>query len=483
MMSSLPFPEDIFFHVLSYLDIADIIALRLTCKGIQDITKSKSIWLTLLSALVVEPNLPIPRLGGRSIEELDAAELELHAKLALRLRRKWIEAEPVARQQVLLQAPVPPHQSRVISVRFLPGRSNRWLLSVHREDLAQRTQYRFRCWDVSAAQPTVVACKSFPELSGLAVNADPQNAGIVAVGCPHVEIFGIDFLTSDPAAAFVQLKVCPDHTERLCGFSGNTIIARARDVVSFRVWDYTRPEVEVILMNPENQQNEECHGVVIRQNFIMVLRSTTLETYALAASQNANHAQAGQIVLHPITSHRWQWRVDSGCIVEQVIPSKTEPGTPPPIYLLVRFGSWFPWPVNLMHHFAVDPNDAYSPAVSVGPNNLPYNLLPRTIQTIASPVRLFSATHMVLGPYGTALWLDSHTEDYFGQSDRGQRLASRLLSLVPDEEDDGSPASATASTIYDVHEEDSWVRVALQEEEGRIVVGRSDGVITVYDYT
>lgn len=94
---------------------------------------------------------------------------------------------------------------------------------------------------------------------------------------------------------------------------------------------------------------------------------------------------------------------------------------------------------------------------------------------------------MIMGSYGTAIWIDSHTEDYYGHSDRGQRIAGKLLQ-VPDFSDDEdalvstTAASTAASIVFDVQEEDGWVRIGVEEEEGKIALGYIDGRVTILDY-
>ena len=87
------------------------------------------------------------------------------------------------------------------------------------------------------------------------------------------------------------------------------------------------------------------------------------------------------------------------------------------------------------------------------------------------------------------MWIDSHTEDYFGHSDCGQRLAGRYSSglMTEDHEDEEVPlsdqlASTAATSVYRVQEADSWVRLALDECEGRIAIGHVDGKISILGY-
>ena len=43
-------------------------------------------------------------------------------------------------------------------------------------------------------------------------------------------------------------------------------------------------------------------------------------------------------------------------------------------------------------------------------------------------------------------------------------------------------ANAAAASVYSFQEEDSWVSLALDEAEGRIIIGYQDGRISVLEY-
>lgn len=95
---------------------------------------------------------------------------------------------------------------------------------------------------------------------------------------------------------------------------------------------------------------------------------------------------------------------------------------------------------------------------------------------------------MALGPYGTAVWLDSHTEDFYYHGEVGQRLAGLMLSPPMEDLEDSEiraadqNTQASASIVFGVHETDDWNRVAIDEEEGRIAVGSVNGEIMIDDY-
>jgi len=159
------------------------------------------------------------------------------------------------------------------------------------------------------------------------------------------------------------------------------------------------------------------------------------------------------------------------------------------IGILVRFGSLFPWPINLLHQYELQTNKFYTSSSPLNEINSPYQFPPILCETIGSPVRLHTTSDISFGPYGTAIWTDSHTEDYFGHADRGQRLAGAFLRArdVQDGEDkevelSDQIANAAAASVFLVQEDDNWVRLALDEAEGRIILGHDDGRISVLDY-
>lgn len=145
--------------------------------------------------------------------------------------------------------------------------------------------------------------------------------------------------------------------------------------------------------------------------------------------------------------------------------------------------------INLLHHYEIRVNHFFLKDSPVSATNLPYEFPPLLRETIGSPVRLHATSDLAIGPHGSAIWTDSHTEDYFDHADRGQRLAGRFSSYIfasGEEEEEtelsDSVATASATSVYAFQEEDSWVRLAFDETEGRIVLGRDDGVVSVLEF-
>nr|GAT53489.1 predicted protein [Mycena chlorophos] len=471
-------PTDVLVLVLRYLGIQDIISFRQACKHFHEITQLRSIWLSLLHSRVVHQNIPVPRLDGRSLETLNTAELELCISDALRLYKTWTgpSPQPIRRRTFSTDCPGP---SQVVSMHFLPGRGLRWLLSLTLTPSEERT-HTIQCWDISGESPRCIARRTLSGLRGFRVNTDGSHPGVLAVrAASGISIWGIDFTAPTSDAGFFAVQVLEDVTETLHVFTATTLLTKFNDQ-QLHLRTLENPSFAVELRNPTFIEPKECLDAIISDNFAVLMRTTTLEVYSLASFR----ASTGSHTLEPVSSHTWQWRIDSVSLAYQ--PSSRADGLPA-INLLIRYASLFPWPVNALHHYVLPRDPSYNVAEDVTPNNLPYTSRAVLIQSIASPIRLFARWDMVLGRYGTALWIDSHTEDHFALAVEGQRLAGIKFAVTQTEEGETVDlrelvASSHASSVYDVREDDGWMRIAVDDEEGKIALGTTSGQITLLEY-
>ncbi|KAJ8489232.1 hypothetical protein ONZ45_g13665 [Pleurotus djamor] len=476
-------PLDIFLHIFPYLSISDILSLRLTCKAFLEMTKSRSVWSVFYQSHVLQQDIPTPRLDEPgSLSHLSNTDLEGMTKRAILLRRNWSapKPNPTSRWDVI---PEQDNPMRVILLEFVRGHRSRWFISVHARNVYGSTLFLVRNWDVTSHPPQEVDRLTLRHFAGLAVNSAPGHPYTFAVQCPHLAIYSI---TSD--GRFRCEREFPERNWKLLAFTTATLVSRPNDDDDAVIMNVDDPVVEARLSSPDHVQPEECHDALIDENFILILRATAIEIYDLTVFRKSSRIASEsplqpsqRLTLEPISRHKWPWRIDSGKMVPQISYESQQRRMLPPIYILARFGSWFPWPVNILHHYRLAPNRAYDESLDIGPQNLPYNLPPWNVQTIASPVRLFSTTDMALGSYGTALWIDTHTEEYFSP-DSGQRLAAHTLNDVTPEDDPEMPQTSMASAVFDLNPGDTWVRLAMHEAEGRIAIGHATGEITFFDY-
>ncbi|KAH7921201.1 hypothetical protein BV22DRAFT_1132472 [Leucogyrophana mollusca] len=488
---SLPVPLDILFDIIVHLPLKSVLILRQTSKSFLAVTQLRSLWALLLRIHVLRKNLPIPNLPDQPLSNFSAAELESATCRAISLRRNWASPAPKATRHINIIKGAEP-DSRIIFLQFLPGRENRWLISVTMT--ARPRKFVVQCWDVAIEVPRCVAKLTHIDgpYGGVVINSDPLSPAMLVMQFAHTETFTIDFEEEDPESAFVTHHVI-DGIREIHLLSSSTLVTRTPEG-EICIWDLDEtPEQERLrVVNPGVPPTEKCLAMHKYDNYLIVFRAQTIETYSLTYIPRTNSPPIrGSPFQYPLTRHRWQWRADSVVISEEHQYNPARKRSPPVINIFIRFGSIYPWPVNILHHFSLVAN----PVCTSSPAPVsPFRTEPKAVQTIASPVRLFSQSTVVLGRYGTALYLDSHTEDWFGPSDRGQRLAGKMLGSADDIGDDATENQGTngegggskrrrGEMVLGVQEDDLWNRIAVDEESGRVALGCVNGDIEMFEYS
>lgn len=263
-------------------------------------------------------------------------------------------------------------------------------------------------------------------------------------------------------------------------------------------------------------------------NFVLTFCQQNIFLYALPRSWKTNTIHTSNPELDPVAKYHWQYPIDDLKIIPQRSPMCSFSSQPPqrdiptPICILMRFESWFPWPVNILHQFILPANQFFDPAVYAAQpdttaEELPYlqslrltSLEPYIAHSISSSIRLFTPHDMIVGPYGTALWLDAQTDNISQAGDHGQRIAGKVLRFIPRPADSGmvrSPSHAVdlrmpgdpnengdepgtgererrnEMVFHATDDTEEWSRLTVDEDEGQIAVSCIDGRVLVYDYT
>ncbi|PPQ65165.1 hypothetical protein CVT24_011028 [Panaeolus cyanescens] len=467
-------PSDIYVQIFLHLDIPEILIIRTVCKEFQDLSYSRAIWRNRLQKRVIDAHIPTPGLQGQHLDSLTSQDLERLVQRALTLRKNWTAECPAAKRTADLPAVEPMH---VISLDFVQhgGRS---LLVSHRLSTSARPRvFHAHVWDLNVWPYKCIAERSWVqgEYRGKAVNISPAEGEAIMVvsNGENLEVLGLDSTTED---GFKVLRSVEAPAQPVQALSGSLALLRhTHEPNVLRLLDIVNGQTDLKL---QSLTAEPVRDVIITAEFVLLLKGTSLEFYALPTGTSR------QGTLEPLQNFQWPWRVDHAKMALQAFTHTTHVGAFP-INIMIRFGSYFPWSINLLHRYELRINPAYDSSKQIDQGNAPYDLPPLLQETIASPIRLHATTDMVLGPYGTAVWIDSHTEDFFNHADRGQRLAGRLCPVrVGDGEEielSDQVATSTASSLYGIQEEDSWLQVAIDEVEGRIAVGSPEKImITEY---
>ena len=287
-------PVDILLQIFSTLSIRDVLSIRQvrlltayaregnlnipiqTCRNFYEITKLRSLWYLLLRNHVLRKNLLIPGLGNRSIDSFSSGELEECTRRALRLHAVWASRSPPSPKTAHI-SPVPGSRTRNIALQFLPGREQRWLLSITAVTTERTNWFAIQCWDVDSRPPMCVARLPVAMLAGYAVNSDQDAQTVLALLVPQsvsstdfhrdhkltrfcsVEVYAINFSVNSPESAFVSLATFRRRRFiDLRVFSGSSILAQTSDG-RLLYWDINTPHVEAELRDTNPQVRADVH--------------------------------------------------------------------------------------------------------------------------------------------------------------------------------------------------------------------------------
>ncbi|KAF9026288.1 hypothetical protein BDZ89DRAFT_1067639 [Hymenopellis radicata] len=490
-MPIIALPADIFLCIFRFLNIADILRFRQVCRPLHDLARLKSVWHMLLRTQILARDIPFPSASADWLESLSSRELERLVRRAIRVRRNWTTAAPRATRQVEIQTSditrSPAQQRAIKELKLLHRGSHPYLLSatINVQTGTQHPLLVIECWDIQRV-PFCIARKHGPWAGSVLFNADPSFPPSVAIqGFNDVQILSLSTVAHSFNSTFTPVARLPVSVGRLISFSGRVIIALESDGRLF-MYDSNRAHHRMELLSPSlpplnahfvhpSQQSDACYEAIITDEYLVLLRARYIAFYALRTFRRGPATMHG--ALHPAVYHVWQTPIDSGRIAHRVSYNATRARTEPPLNIVVRFASAYPWPTNMLNHYILHPNPDYLPHLGVSTDNAPYELGPTHLQTLSAPLRLFSQTDLVIGEYSTCVWLDSHTEAYFQQSATGQRLAGRVL-----KERYSTSSTSSVASVLNVHDTDTWHQLAIDERHSRIAIGAQDGRVTVMDY-
>ncbi|KAI0332743.1 hypothetical protein GY45DRAFT_1320660 [Cubamyces sp. BRFM 1775] len=545
-------PEDVIFQVFLHLDADDILSIRQTCKWLAAATRDRAVWHYALSKYSKRSALPVPSIKQYDLLGLSGAEMERLTRRTLAFWSNWQSPQPKAHQEIWIRPGDHGPNARNLSVIFLPHLPAHVLTLTLLDTSSRSRRFLFELWHVAGLSATCVDRMPIQALTSYAVNTitdsptiftitrrDPQTEQSIT------EAYRIN--THGPSTSIhVQLaKQFPGYPKTV-GLHGPWLMATDAHK-HIRMFDVDEGRLRYTLNAPTTLSNPalvsasqelQCLDTVVWGDFVLSFCKQYIVLYHVPSATARDAATSLDSLgdaprVDAAASYKWRWRIDTVTAMprrENHIPSATNVQSltaPPLIDILVRFDTWFPWPVNLLHHFALVPNPDYRPDTLrlSDPATLPYLFSPAdgpiTVHSIPSPLRIFTPSDVILGPYGTALWLDASTDTTTPSQagDHGQRIAGMVLSRIPlparrvlpgdgpqddhvspglaglhlegaervEREDSSTTAGAVpywpdVSVFHIQDREERWNRLAVDEEGGRIAIGHTDGTVKVCSY-
>ncbi|KAI0262330.1 hypothetical protein BC834DRAFT_891874 [Gloeopeniophorella convolvens] len=505
-------PLDIFVIIVQHLDTKDVISLSETCKHLHFITSARAVWHTLARHLIdsVIPFPPSPPLTTLSSSAL--RELVLRSMV---LRKRWVGRPELSRRLTLAPSPARP---RLLStgLKFLLGRRYLFASLTPMEPVigsdTDSPQHILQCMDFGepggkaeeGELPKVVAWKRFAYPVNFVINERKDNHAVVAASSADNGIMTAYILSLDTSFASQRLWTPSDSVA--AGFlTLNTFVVRGialllqGDILASggaegNIWLYNIHSGELLceLLDARAPSLNETVKVVLLPGLVIAVGYASIKLFELPTFSRGKPQ-----TIAPVATHVWRWRIDT--VAAAPLMHSHAPTARPHINLWVRFGSWYPWPINMLHHYVLHPRH----------DGRGYALPPVLARYTYSALDLFAPSASALGPHGTALWTDSQTGEGEGQARAGlQRIAGKVLpSLLPADEEfmehigaeeavgAGLGVDAATAMMGDRYDNSAALvlrvitgdhaqahQLAMDEETGRVAVAWSDGGIAVWDY-
>ncbi|KAI9062723.1 hypothetical protein FKP32DRAFT_1652695 [Trametes sanguinea] len=540
-------PEDIILDLCGHLNAHDIISLRQTCKALDLATRERTVWRLALSRHIQRSHLPVPNAHRYEVSRLSTEELERLTLQSLRYWSNWLSPQPHSHGHFNIRPCrlrfLNHHRStRNLAVAFIPGIPDHLLTLTLYGDSTLPERYSFELWNIADnSQAIYMDTVAVAGLLGYAINLDAESSVTMTVTRraegQHHQGVGLRCVTAAyklevPRA---QGSSCFRMLRQFDGFRNTIKLHGTRLVVTdaeqhVRIMDVDSGRLQCTLMAPMmlndptlRSAERQALDVILVDDFVLSFCKQYIFLYYIPLSARRVPDDSDSFFeppeLEAVATYKWQWRIDTLIAASRRSPqdltmtsvpgsrSNSTSSTAPIIDVLTRFDTWFPWPVNILHHFVLTPNPAYRADMVdlTNPATFPYLLSstegPFMVHSIPSPVRIFTPSDVVLGQYGTALWIDASTDINTPSQagDHGQRIAGKLLTQTPlpkvrlrpgegpqDDQPSGSVDAAEqgpAVSVFHVQESDEkWNRVAVDEETGRIALGQVDGTVSVYSY-
>jgi len=266
------------------------------------------------------------------------------------------------------------------------------------------------------------------------------------------------------------------------------LLAISDDVSRTVIWDW-RTGASAILQHLDNEGGvwlpNKCIQVEFAHHSVLVVRASSIHLFPEPELHPAPRTY------DPITQHSFGW-------IDGVSVTAPRSGTPPALSILLRGESDDPWSSGLhsLDFYTLQPNPKH--ANTNGDEPTPPYIFPPTLITKVPAVRgSLRCRNVVLGPCGTAVWIQPHDRAAVGLAwTGGEEYLPQAIHPVEGHESlvvaafPGPFASQpeviegerlTSSSVICTNSLNNWMALDYDEEMGRVALCSSFGRVLVLE--
>ncbi|KAG1853898.1 hypothetical protein DFJ58DRAFT_788846 [Suillus subalutaceus] len=466
--------DDTLLGVFSALTVPDVLNLRQTCRRLLVFSSQRIVWQNIGSSQILQQGIPFSK---KPLSSFPVRDLEDRVRRAYHLGKAWKAPSITFRASGFAAS----NGSPIQDIYFIPGHDRRWLITV-----SQGIWSMIILWDRRNLKRVTSWSPQKAVFSALAVNTSEDCEAALAVSLHRydsvvVEILAIASITPDSPPGFECIARLDTLRQpiAMCG----SLLALADDESETIIWNWKTQEYAV-LQSPVDADlwRNKCTQVVFAYKTILVVRARSV--HAFTEPKLAPHSNT--CIHHPYAQSTFGW-VDG--IFISVPPSSPEDPTGmegQPLSILVRTKNDDPWSSTFkMQLWTLSPMTSPYEATVDGPH---YIFPPSMTSEIVTPRRgALRCTDMVLGPHGTAVWVQP--EDY---SVAGLISSSVHLQNMPVPQSHETLVAAAFPGLLNTQDKSQvksswknygkdWTCLDYDEERGCVALGSAAGAVTILD--
>ncbi|KAG2132948.1 hypothetical protein DEU56DRAFT_811380 [Suillus clintonianus] len=459
--------DDTLLGVFFELTVPDVLSLRQTCRRLRVFSTQQIVWQNIGSSQILQQGIPFSK---KALSSFSVHDLEYRVRRAYHLGKAWQAPSITFRPSGFAASRGGPVQD----IHFIPGYDRRWLITV-----SQGIWSMITLWDRHTLTRVTSWSPQKAVFSALAVNTSEDSEAALAVSLHRYDSVVVEILAITSKAPNSPLGfecIARHNTLRQPIAMHGSLLALADDEAETVIWNWKTQEYAV-LQSPvdEDLWRNQCTQVVFAYKTILVVRARSVHAFA----EPKLEPHPNTCVHHPYAQSTFGW-VDG--IFVSISPSSPKDPTGmkgQPLSVLVRKQIDDPWSSTFkIQLWTLSPSNE---TTVDGPH---YIFPPSMTTEMLSPRRgALRCTDMVLGPYGTAVWVQP--EDF---SVAGLIFSSNMP--VPQSHEilvavafpgllntQGEPQ--VKSSWKNLGE--NWTCLDYDEERGCIALGSVVGAVTILD--
>ncbi|KAK7684392.1 hypothetical protein QCA50_012339 [Cerrena zonata] len=514
--------DDIIIAIFGFLDVSSILALRKTCQRMQLISHLLVVWRHAFNTQVLQHGFPYP--PDILLPSLPSTTLEHAVLRSCRISQFWHRpsAEPRSKASFRLKTSMGISDIYLLPENLHDGLEKRRVITVSKGIWSE-----VACWnlDMTGSQLFKLAewCPKGAIFTGIAVNGKPDSAAIVALSltCGGEQCIQILSLQHDQDEFSFQVLKTFSASYRPVYLDGD-ILAFSDDSSETYISNWRTGESAVLLGSEMSTgstfEYNKCIKIIDAHDSILVVRARSIDLFPTPKLKPASEDVP---IYHPTASHSFGW-VDGVSVYPQHHSATIGCQIATPLYVLVRLESDDPWSsdTHTIHLYSLEPNlsrrsRSISPLEDI-PEEHPVRTGPDTLHTpyIFPPIHKVSfptlkgrlrCTDILCGNHGTGIWVQprsaheaslttfdvhsSHAQIPYSvpvnsanESIIGGIFPGIMMNQSGNDDDPMRPRQNVRRIVErDIGSEANWTAMDYDEIRGLVVLGASDGEITVVE--